>query len=266
MNVDNTSFRYKEIVAQIKQETFDLEQETLCRRTSMTSSTSSHFTKSDESVKVDERPKVDELGKVDELPNPDESDRTEELPKADESNKSKKKDENRKTRKLFVDNPITNYIYYNRNVDRNIGVDENNIKNDEWICEQYKKYNLKMFSKVIVVDVMKTDDFKGKSTPIRLDPKLKEKYKLNSKRISLINSAEKVPASSKRKATKRKRSNDLSNLNRNKKNTQMTKINTFFVIDSNYLNSSSVKSLKSPPVTSKETSENNAVRKFCIFK
>ncbi len=78
---------------------------------------------------------------------------------------------------LYVYNPITHYLGYNRNVNNNCIVDEDNQNNDPWVKEMFKKYDLKV-CQTKIYDIMKTD-FKDMCIPIKFTRTLKKRYQLS---------------------------------------------------------------------------------------
>jgi len=77
---------------------------------------------------------------------------------------------------LYVYNPITNYVGYNRHVDSQRSVDEDNQNNDPWVRQMFAQFGLRV-CQTRVHDVMRTD-FTGMTVPIRLTHAMKLKYRL----------------------------------------------------------------------------------------
>jgi len=95
---------------------------------------------------------------------------------------------------LYVYNPITNYVGYNRHVDSQRSVDEDNQDNDPWVRQMFAQFGLRG-CQTRLHDVMRTD-FPGMTAPVHLTHAMKLKYRLGT---------EPAAAASKRPAQKTRR-------------------------------------------------------------
>jgi len=167
-----TGFTYADIVAQIKQEKQELDNNLeLYRRNSTNThcSTASSLTSTVSTVTASVAGNAKKCharkNKFKEVPltankviNEDETAESTELLKP----KSKLAGLNKKD--LYDFNPITNYFNYNKNLD---------VNDDEFVRSSFEKYNLK-FCEIKLLDCMKSDMFRDMQPPIQLTKKMQE--------------------------------------------------------------------------------------------
>ena len=215
-----TGFTYADIVAQIKQEKQELDNNLeLYRRSSTTThcSTTSSVTSTVSAVIASvaangkkchaRKNKFKEVQHTaNKVINEDH-----EIAESAESLKPKSKLVGLNKKDLYDFNPITNYFNYNKNLDDNM--------NDEFVRNSFEKYNLK-YCQIKLVDCMKSDMFRDMQPPIQLTQKMQELLNLKADKKNLKAVKAKKANSSSRsrkknqksiKKSKKQVSNDVSN-------------------------------------------------------
>lgn len=81
----------------------------------------------------------------------------------------------------YVNNPISNYFLYNSNIDPSQSVDQNSIKNNEFVKECFEKYDLKI-CQINVSDCFKSGGaFQNLDAPFVLSKEMKDSINLANK-------------------------------------------------------------------------------------
>lgn len=192
------SSSYSEIITQIKQEKIDMDKELENLRHQQAIPRPSICSVSSTSSKETDKPKNKKSLSNTELTKPKVKEKT----------------------VLYEYNPIQKYYNYNYNVNRQMSIDQNNTKNDEFIRALFEKYNLKLCN-VNVTDCMKTTMFQDLKIPIKLTTEIKSS--LNLTKTSSIK--DRRQSTNNKKNNKRKRSSCGASKSKNKNQNSLSFLN-----------------------------------------